>query len=318
MEEIIVTGQAQLDWIPVDYNGRIIIKFGTKSNRAVVNRKFKYPVVALENSSVVALGKSSVEARENSSVVAWGNSSVEARENSSVVAWENSSVVAWGKSSVEAWGNSSVEARENSSVEARENSSVVAGDNSSVEARENSSVVAWGNSSVVAWDNSSVVAKANVHVVDNSDSHNITISGNARIVYEPKTIHEYITHNELESDGKTVKLFKAVHKRNGKYMADWCDFEYVIGEVAAADSLTTDIYEDCGHGIHMAYKEWCVEFGANWNDLAILELECEVDGIIVPYGNPGKVRAASAKVLREVPLEECGLYGKILAKRRAS
>ena len=262
MEEKIVTSQAQLDGIPVDYNGRIIIKFGTKSNRAVVNRKFKYPVVAGDNSSV------------------------EARGNSSVVAWDNSTVAAWDNSTVEAWGNSTVEARENSTVEAR--------------------------------DNSSVVAKANVQVVDNSDSHNITISGNARIVYEPKTIHEYITHNELESDGKTVKLFKAVHKRNGKYMADWCDFEYVIGEVAAADSLTTDIHEDCGHGIHMAYKEWCVRFGANWPDLAILELECEVDGIIVPYGNPGKVRAASAKVLREVPLEECGLYGKILAKRRAT
>ena len=30
----------------------------------------------------------------------------------------------------------------------------------------------------------------------------------------------------------------------------------------------------------------------------------------------GKVRTSEAKVIREVPLEECGLFGKILARRR--
>ena len=52
MEEIIVTSQKELDAVPVDYNGRIIIKFGTYYNRAIVNRRFKYPVVAGGNSSV--------------------------------------------------------------------------------------------------------------------------------------------------------------------------------------------------------------------------------------------------------------------------
>ena len=68
MEEIIVTSQKELDAVPVDYNGRIIIKFGTYYNRAIVNRRFKYPVVAWGNSSVEARGNSSVEARANSSV----------------------------------------------------------------------------------------------------------------------------------------------------------------------------------------------------------------------------------------------------------
>lgn len=60
MEEIIVTNQAQLDEVPVDYNGRIIIKFGTPYNRAVVKRKYVFAVVAWENSSVEAWGNSTV------------------------------------------------------------------------------------------------------------------------------------------------------------------------------------------------------------------------------------------------------------------
>ena len=182
-------------------------------------------------------------------------------------------------------------------------------------ARGNSSVEAWENSSVVAWGNSSVVAKHNSQVNDKTQTHKVSVSSNARVVYDPQNIKEYIYTYELENDGKTVRLFKAVHKRNGKYMADWTPFEYVIGEVAEADSLDDDVKEDCGHGIHMAYKEWCVSYGANWPDLAILELEAEIDGVIVPLGGPGKVRAAKAKVIREVPLEECGLYGKVLSRR---
>ena len=209
-----------------------------------------------------------------------------ARENSSVEAWGNSSVVARGNSSVVAWGNSSVEA--------------------------------LGNSSVVAWENSSVVAKHNSQVNDRTYSHNIKTSGNARIVCDPQNIQEYIEAHELDHDEKVVRLFKAVHKINGKYMADWTTFEYVVGEEAVADCLTTDVNEDCGHGIHMAYKEWCVSYGANWSNLAILELEAEIGGVIVPIGGYGKVRAAKAKVIREVPLEECGLYGKFLARRAAS
>ena len=259
MEQIVVKSQQELDAIPTDYNGRIVIEFGTPYNRAVVNRKFKY------------------------SVVARGSASVEARNSASVVAWDSASVVAW--------------------------------DSASVEARNSASVEAWDSASVEACGSASVEAKHNSQVNDKTKTHNVSVSGNARVVYDPQNIQEYIDTYELENDGKTVRLFKAVHKRNGKYMADWTPFEYVIGEVAEADSLDEDVNEDCGHGIHMAYKEWCLSYGANWPDLAVLEMEAEIDGVIVPLGGPGKVRAAKAKVIREVPLEECGLYGNILARR---
>ncbi len=299
MEQIVVKSQQELDAIPTDYNGRIVIEFGTPYNRAVVNRKFKY--------SVVARGSASVVAWDSASVVAWDSASVEA--------WDSASVVARGSASVEAWDSASVVAWDSASVVARDSASVEAWDSASVVARGSASVVARDSASVVAWDSASVVAKHNSQVNDKTQTHKVSVSGNARVVYDPQNINEYIDTYELENDGKTVRLFKAVHKRNGKYMADWTPFEYIIGEVAEADSLDEDVNEDCGHGIHMAYKEWCVSYGANWPDLAILELEAEIDGVIVPLGGPGKVRAAKAKVIREVPLEECGLYGKMLARR---
>ncbi len=245
MKEIIVTNQAELDAISVDYNGRIIINFGTPYNRAVVNRRFKY--------SVVARGDSSVEA--------WGNSSVVAWENSSVVAKENSSVVAWGDSSVEARGNS--------------------------------------------------------QIVDAYRNNNIKISGNARIVYNPSTIEEWAESNDIEIiDGK-IRLYKAVHLRNKQYVSDYNDeFIYTIGEVADAGGFTADPAEDCGEGIHMATLSWAAAYGQSWCNLAILELEAETDEIVVPLYETGKVRAPKAKVIREVPLEEAGLLGKILAKKR--
>ena len=272
MKEIICTSQAELDALSADYNGRVIIKFGTPLNRALVKRRFIYPVVA------------------------WDNSSVEAWDNSSVVAWDNSSVVARGNSSVEAWGNSSVVARGNSSVEARENSSVVA--------RENSSVVARGNS----------------QIVDAARNNNLEFNGNARIVYNPPNIDEYIDFYGLDATDTTVKMYKAVHFYYGAYHADYdCKFIYTIGDIVTPDNgFTNSVLSSCGAGIHLAHKAWAISYGANWSDLAILECECEKSDVLVPLYGDGKVRARKAKVLREVPLEECGLYGKIIAKRRAN
>ena len=277
MKEIIVRSQSELDELPIDFDGRIIIKFGTPFNRAVVNRKFRYSVEAWENSSVVARGNSSVVARGNSSVEAWGNSSVEAWENSSVEAWENSSVVARG----------------------------------------NSSVVAWENSSVEAWENSSVEAWGNAQVVDCTNNHDISTNGNARIVYNPRNIAEYLDHYGLQQSDGNVKLYKAVHKRSGRYVSDHIsDFDYIIGETAIADGLTVDQNVDCGHGIHISFKEWALDYGKLWNDLAILEVEADVSSIVVPLNGSGKVRTDKVLVLREVPLDECGLLGRIRANKR--
>ena len=231
MNTIDILTQATLDALPIDYNGRICIKFGTRMAPAIVTKRYRFPV--------------------------------EACENSSVEAWENSSVVARGNSSTNAKGNS--------------------------------------------------------QITDRTRSHDIKIAGNARVIHDPSTAMEYIEEYELPHDAekRTAHFFKAVHKIDGKYFASHDpSFEYKIGEVAVADCLTENPTEDCGHGIHMAYKEWALSFGRAWPDLAILELEANTDGLVVPINGAGKVRAASAKVIREVPLEECGLLGKMILKKR--
>ena len=52
MNEKIVTSQAELDAIPADYNGRIIIKLGTANSLAVVSKKYLRPVEAHDDSFV--------------------------------------------------------------------------------------------------------------------------------------------------------------------------------------------------------------------------------------------------------------------------
>ena len=316
MNEKIVTSQAELDAIPVDYSGRIIIKFGTPAKRAIVNKKYLYSVCAYGNSSVCAYNDSSVCAYGNSSVCAFGNSSVCALDNSSVCAYGNSSVCALDNSSVCAYNDSSVCAYGNSSVCARNDSSVCALGNSSVCAYDNSSVCAYDNSSVCAYNNSSVYAYGNSQVVDAYRRGNIKVSGNARIVYNPDNITDWALANGITiTDGK-IRLYKAVHKRDDKYVADWdSNFIYTIGAVAEANGFTTDPAEDCGRGIHMATLGWSAVYGQGWGDIALLELEADADEIVVPLYETGKVRAPKALVIREVPLEEAGIMGKILAKR---
>ena len=230
-------------------------------------------------------------------------------ENSSVVARENSSVVARGNSSVVARGNSSVVARENSSVEARENSSVVA--------RENSSVEAWGN----------------VQVVDFLQEATIQLSENARAVYMPRNIEEFMNFYGIEHDKTTALFYKAVHKRkprtlyaDGKevalfseYVSDYDeDFKYEIGKKVASNGFDDNPEEHCGKGIHISHKSWALDYGRNWEDLALLEVRVKIKDILLPKYSNGKVRAPKVEIVREVPLEECGLFGQMLLKRRNS
>ena len=239
MKEIICTTQAELDAVAADFDGRVIIKFGTPYNRAVVNRRFNYSVTAHGNSSVTAC--------------------------------------------------------------------------------DDSSVAAYDNSSVTAYDNSSVTAHGNSQIVDATRNNNIEVSGNARIVYNPSSIDEYIDFYGLDATDTTVKLYKAVHFYNGAYHADYDrKFIYTIGDIVTPDNgFSNSVLSSCGPGIHLAHKVWAISYGANWSDLAILECECEKSDVLVPLYSDGKVRARKVKVLREVPLEECGLYGKAIAKRRA-
>ena len=196
--------------------------------------------------------------------------------------------------------------------------SVVARGNSSVEAWGNSSVEAWGNSSVVAWGNSSVEACGNSQIVDCLGKGKINISGNARIVYNPKNVHDFMEFYGIKHTKKKAIFYKAVKKSDdGVYHSDYDnDFTYTIGQKKCVANIDTDVNNDCGVGIHISPLNWALNFGCSWNNLAIIEVETNIDDIICPLNTTGKVRTSAVTVIREVPLEECGLYGKILAKRK--
>jgi hypothetical protein len=329
VDTITVTSQKEWDAIPKEFSGYVYIKSPNEWIVVAERKCFRVvarensSVVAWENSSVVALENSSVVARENSSVAAWENSSVVARGNSSVVARENSSVVAWENSRVVARGNSSVEARENSSVVARENSSVAAWENSSVVARGNSSVVARGNSSVVAWENSrvvalensSVVAWENVQIAQHSDLAKLKAHGNARIVYLPKTPQEYCDFYGITTKDGAAILYKAVREDLASFHDS--NFKYAIGETITHE-CDPSLDRDCSFGLHVSHLYWALDFYRSRNNFKIIECAVPLDKIIVPKNTDGKVRTSELTVLREVPPEEWGVYGKILAKSKAS
>ena len=286
MNEIIVKTQEELDNVPMDYHGRIIIKFGTWLNPAILRKSY-------DNASAVL------------------------RDNARAELWDNASAELQGNASAELWGNASAELWDNASAVLQGNASAVLQGNASAELRGNASAVLQGNASAELRDNARAEASGNTQIVDDCRSGRASVFGNARVVYLPQTLEEFISHYGIKGDGE-ITLYKAVHKHNEQYFSDYDDeFEYRIGEIAVPDNgFDDDAHEKCGAGINMAPLHWCLDYGRGWDDLAILEMTALREDVVVPINTDGKVRARKAKVIREVPLSECGIYGEILAKRR--
>lgn len=322
---ITVKSQEALDEIHEDFQGCIRIAFGTQAKKARVAKKYNFPVNVIGNACVEAWGISNLIAYDNAYVEAYQNTHVTAYQNARVEAWDYSYVVANGNSTVIAWDKSIVIAKENSTVFGREDSTVRAKEESHVSAYENCTVDARGKSQVFACDNckvdasgnANVYANGNVQVLNRKNKGCIELADNARIVYMPQTIEEYCNFYNIKHDNKTGKFFKCVHKSNGIYFSDFdTDFEYEIGKKAIPDSFDNDPDEVCSHGIYVGSLITALDTGRKWDDFAILELEVKLDDMVVTYGYSGMVRCKEVTVLREVPLEECGMYGKFLAQKR--
>lgn len=103
--------------------------------------------------------------------------------------------------------------------------------------------------------------------------------------------------------------YKAVRKKNGKYISNYDDkTEYVVGEEM---SVKTDTNPDsvAVKGLHVASLEFAKRFGAGWKDVAILEVKANIHDVIVPDALD-QVRVTRLKVVREVPFEELGEWGR--------
>lgn len=332
MDSIIVATQKELDAVPLDYDGVIIVK-GLPEEQITIRHNYKNRIavrststvalfnecrvdvqgnsyiLAFDHSEVMSAGHSIIKAFDNSYVFAGNDDTVYAGGHSIVEAHDDAHVIAYNYSQVRAYDYSTIIAYDRTNVEAYTGTSIYAYEDTNIMAYGNSKVVAYGNSSIEAWHGSNVAAWGNSQVLkglrSKDDDGTILLHENARIISNPTNIEEWSSWYGIPIiDGK-IKLYKAVHKIKGMYFADYNrDFEYVIGETVVADCLTTNNIEQCGHGIHLATKAYAFSYGEGWTDMAILELEVDASEVVVPLYNCWKVRAPKAKVLREVPISE--------------
>lgn len=85
--------------------------------------------------------------------------------------------------------------------------------------------------------------------------------------------------------------------------------EFVIGEWKEEKDMDTDPDKVAVKGLHVASMEFAQKFGDCWNDVAILEVETNIHDVIIPDAKD-QVRTSRFRVVREVPFEEMGDWGK--------
>ncbi len=302
-ETTVVRTQDDYDALPVDYPG--VIEFSNGENWIFIKEQKGYAIVVKDKSYIKA-GNATVEAWGNATVEASGNATVRASDNATVRASDNATVRAWGNATVRASGNATVEASDNATVWAWGNATVEASDNATVEASGNATVEASGNATVRAW--------GNVQILNLSCRGALQTFANARIVFMPHDLPEFLAFHGIEVlDGK-VRMYKAVHGDDLHSQYD-SRFKYGVGKTIIHD-CDQNQNEDCGRGLHISTLNWALDFGRDWDDLRIIECEVPVDKIVFSFGSTGKVRTSELTVLRVVPLDECGVFGKILAKKQ--
>lgn len=120
-----------------------------------------------------------------------------------------------------------------------------------------------------------------------------------------------------DGDKVTVRYFKAVHKRKGRYISNAdSNVEFKIGEWISADT-NNDPDKVAVEGLHVASMEFAQKFGGYWSDVAILEVETNIHDVVVPNA-ADQVRTSKFRVIREVPMSEMGAWGKAHAKKGAA
>ena len=79
-----------------------------------------------------------------------------------------------------------------------------------------------------------------------------------------------------------------------------------MGETKTHDCDPSPLVK-CGIGLHIAHKDWAIEFGfdcARGDSFKLLECSVPLDKLVVPKYGDGKVRCSELTVIREVPRSE--------------
>jgi hypothetical protein len=124
------------------------------------------------------------------------------------------------------------------------------------------------------------------------------------------TIDFYLKNYKITKKNDNILLFyKAVHKEcDEQYFSDYLkDFKYHIGEIIDGE-CSSNLDNSCDIGLHVSELFFAVKFGLNWKDLAIIEVEVDINSIVVPKECDGKVRTNKLKVVRELDKSEYQQY----------
>ncbi len=116
MYELTARNQEEFEAIPIDFDGRINVAFGTKDNPAIIKRKWKH--------SIVILGDSYVNSYDNVKLFVTGSAVVNAYDATDIEAIGNSKINAYDSSFIKAYGNSYVKAYDNATVYSFDSSTV--------------------------------------------------------------------------------------------------------------------------------------------------------------------------------------------------
>lgn len=315
-KEIHVFCQEELIRISNDFCGIISINFGTRQDPAKVFSVYPNAIFSVTNNYYVEIrNRNLVIATGNSQIIALANCIIEGHDTCYISAYNNSTVIAADFTTVNAYESSNIIAKNFSQV-------IVCDDLSRVEAFDLSRVIdlRCGQSRITAMDKSEIVDPFRV---EPELGDNFTLSGKSGWVSEySANIYEFLQIHGIKNDSRKAIFYKAVHKKQNKktgeyiyiYSSDYdSSFTYQIGEVkiVACDS---NVNNECSYGMHIGSLQFVLEYGFIWPDLAILEVKTDIDDIVICPKSLGKVRTSKIEVLREVPLEECGIYGKILTE----
>lgn len=316
--------QHELDNIPKDFKGRITIlgKHIVVQDRVVAmygdasaNLHGNSYAVLCDNSKASLYDNSRAVLYGKSDATLHGHSTAMLRDYSCAIMNDYSTAILYGFTHAILYNKTAAVLQNYSTAILYGSTTAELYCNSRATMHDYSTAKLYGYSSAALYDYASAelfeMAQA---LVNNTDS--IATNGASRVLIRPQTIAQFMDFYDIKHTDDTATMYKAVHKskETGELFSDHnYDFKYIVGEFKT-ETCDSDSLKRCSNGIHITTLKYALDYGYDWSDLAILEVETKIDDIVLPKNSEGKVRTSKIKVIREVPLEECGLYGKMKIK----
>lgn len=330
IDTIKVEYQHELDNIPKDFKGRIeilgkhivvrdrVITMCGDSSAILKGNSF---AVLCDHSEALLYDNSSASLYKSSNVVLHGHSSATLRDYSYAIMHDYSSAILYGFTHAILYGKTAAILQNYSAAILYGSATAELYGDSRATMFSDSTANLYGYSSAILHDYSSATLYGSSQVLTDAPDSNETSAvlqdnSSARILIRPQTIQQFMEFYNIKHTDTTALMYKAVHKskETGELFSDYdYNFKYIVGEFKTETCDSNELIP-CSNGINIAPLKYALSYGYDWDDLTILEVETKIDDIILPKNSEGKVRTSKIKVIREVPLEECGLYGKMKMK----